>query len=87
MRTEPVDRAHCRELLDRVARGEDTSPGTAAECCIAAAETCLHVPPSTTAAGLYARLWRLAGLPPVELTDASEHDEALEGSLIDEHET
>jgi hypothetical protein len=34
----------------------------------------------------YARMWRLAQLPPGELADASGHYEALEGSLIDEHE-
>jgi len=28
-----VYRAHCRELLDRVADGEDTRPGTRAETC------------------------------------------------------
>lgn len=85
-RTEPVYRSHCRELLDRIARGEDTRPGTAAECCIALSETSLRVPLSTSAAGLYARMWALAQLSPVELTDASEHYEALEGALIDEHE-
>ncbi len=86
MRTEPVYRSHCRELLDRIVAGEDTRPGTAAECCIALSETSLRVPLSTSAAGLYARMWTLAQLPPVELTDASEHYEALAGALIDEHE-
>jgi hypothetical protein len=86
MGTEPVYRAHCRELLDRVVRGEDTRPGTAAECCIALCETSLKVPLSIGAAGLYARMWTRAQLPPVELTDNSEHYEALEGALIDELE-
>lgn len=31
MAPEPVFRAHCAELLDRVAKGEDTKPGTEAE--------------------------------------------------------
>jgi hypothetical protein len=86
IRTEPVYRSHCRELLDRVACGEDTRPATAAECCVALSETSLRVPLSTSVAGLYTRLWTLAQLPPVDLTDAREHYEALEGSLIDEHE-
>ncbi len=30
--TEFVLRAHCRELLERVAAGQDTRPGTNAEC-------------------------------------------------------
>ena len=79
-------RSHCRELLDRVAAGEDTRPGTTAECWGALRETSLRVPLSTSAAGLYARTWRLAQLPPGELADASGHYEALQGPLIDEHE-
>jgi hypothetical protein len=85
-RTEAAYRSHCRELLDRLAAGEDTRPATAAECCVALCETSLRVPLSTSAAGLYARMWRLAGLPTVDLADAGEHYEALEGSRIDEHE-
>jgi hypothetical protein len=64
MRTEFVYRSHCRELLDRAARGEDTRPGTAAECCIALSETSLRVPLRTSAAGLYARMWTRAQFPP-----------------------
>jgi hypothetical protein len=86
MRTEAVYRSHCWELLDRVARGVDTRPGTAAECCIALSETSLRVPLSTSAAGLYVRMWTLAQLPPVELADNREHYEALEGARIDELE-
>jgi len=86
MRTEVVYRSHCRELLDRVAAGEDTRPGTAAECCLALSETSLKVPLRTSAVGLYARMWRLAGLPPAPLTDRSEHYEALDGQLIDDNE-
>jgi hypothetical protein len=86
MRTEVLYRAHCRELLDRVAAGEDTRPGTAAECCLALSETSLQVPLRTSAVGLYARMWRLAGLPPAPLTEGSEHYEALDGELIDDNE-
>jgi hypothetical protein len=35
MTSEMVYRSHCREILDRVAAGEDTRPGTAAEGCCA----------------------------------------------------
>ncbi len=86
MRNAPVYRAHCRELLDRVAARADTRPGTAAECCIALCQTSLRAPLRTSAVGLYARMWRLAGLPHVDLHDAGEHYEALHGTLIDEHE-
>jgi hypothetical protein len=86
MRTEAVYRAHSRELLDRVARGDDTRPGTAAECCAALSEVSLRAPLRSSAVGLYARMWRLAGLPPTALTDVSEHYEALDGALIDDHE-
>jgi hypothetical protein len=85
-RTEPVYRSHCRELLDRVALGHDTRPGTAAECCLALSETSQQIPLGTGATGLYARMWTLAQLPPVELTDNREHYEALQGPLIDELE-
>jgi hypothetical protein len=86
MRTEAVYRSHCKELLDRVAAGEDTRPGTAAECCLALSETSLKVPLRTSAVGLYARMWRLAGLPPAPITDLTEHYEALDGALIDDNE-
>jgi hypothetical protein len=86
MQTEMVFRAHCRELLRRVVREEDTRPGTAAECCAALSETSKIAPMRTSAAGLYARMWKLAELPPTDLTGAGEHYEALEGSQIDEHE-
>lgn len=81
---EMLHRAHCAELLDRVARGDDTRPATAAECCAAMAEVSLQAPLRTSAVGLYIRMWRQAGLPPVDL--AGEHYEALDGSLIDDNE-
>ena len=79
-------RSHCRELLDRVAHGADTRPGTAAECCAALSEASLRAPLHSSAVGLYARMWRLAGLPPTALTEVSGHYEALDGALIDDHE-
>jgi len=86
MRTEFVYRSHCRELLERVARGEDTRPGTSAELAIA----CCHLAPlSTAGAGLYMRMWTkaFADQPPFPGADERlDHYEAIEGSVMDEHE-
>lgn len=87
MNTEFVYRSHCAELLDRVAGGTDTRPATAAEVAAACMEASLSAPLNSRAAGLYLRMWRLAGFPPHEtLSEASDHHEAWEGSLIDELE-
>lgn len=79
-------RPHCAEVLDRVARGEDTRPGTAAECCIALIETSQVAPLRASAVGLLARMLLLAGLPPSPLGDTSEHYEALHSTVIDDNE-
>ena len=82
---EPVFRAHCRELLDRVARGADTRPATAAECVIALLETGRAVPLSTSAIGLYLRMWDHAGLPDLRWgANGRAHYEALKGDQIDD---
>lgn len=83
MVTDFVSRSHFRELLDRLATGQDTRPGTAAEVCCACADASLVAPLTSTAAGLYFRMWESAfpDLPPV--TDRTQHHEALEGSSID----
>ncbi|MBG0568803.1 hypothetical protein [Actinoplanes aureus] len=86
LRSTDVYRAHCRELLHRVATGADTRPGTAAECCLALAEISRRVPLNTSAAGLYARMWKQAGLPQAPLADAAEHYEAITATTIDEFE-
>jgi hypothetical protein len=86
MDVEATYRAHCREVLERVAHGEDTQPGTAAECCIALCEISLRTPLNTSAAGLYTRMWRLAGMPSDHLSQVSEHYEALNGPQIDDYE-
>jgi hypothetical protein len=87
MAYELVYRAHCREILDRVAAGEDTRPGTAAEVCSAMVNTSLLAPLTSAASGLYLRMWQAAGLPELdEITGASGHHEALERSTIDDHE-
>jgi hypothetical protein len=86
LRNEIVYRPHCRELLDRVGTGDDTRPGTAAECCVALSQVSLRAPLRSSAVGLYARMWRLAGLPPAPLTDGIEHYEAIHRAAIDDHE-
>ncbi|MGW4528852.1 hypothetical protein [Amycolatopsis sp. NPDC004378] len=87
MSYERVYRAHCREILDRVAAGEDTRPGTAAEICCAMLNTSLLAPLTSAATGLYMRMYQAAGLPQFdELAESSRHHEALEHSLIDDHE-
>lgn len=85
--TEELYRAHCVELLDRVARGEDTRPGTAAECCIVLSKVNLEVPLPTHAVGLYSRMWQQAGLPVNELAAVGAHYEAIAGTQIDDLET
>lgn len=90
MSTEFVYRSHCRELLDRVARGEDTRPGTAAEVVLALSDVCKVTPITTTANGLAARMWQRAGFAeqvgdPWDLS--REHYQALRAADIDEAET
>ncbi len=87
MSTEFVYRSHCQELLGRVARGEDTRPGTAAEACCAMLDTSQRAPLRSSAAGLYMRMWALAGFPDIEgFAEAGGHHEALEKDVIDDHE-
>jgi hypothetical protein len=87
MGTEFVYRSHCAELLDRVAAGQDTRPGTAAEVCCMASDSSLVAPLTDTAAGLYARMWLQAFPGHREVWgDQAPHYEALRGSLIDDLE-
>lgn len=58
--TEFVFRAHCRELLERVAAGEDTRPATDAEICCATLAIAAQTPIRTTAFGMHMRLWHRA---------------------------
>ncbi|MFI2478772.1 hypothetical protein [Nocardia xishanensis] len=82
-----VYRSHCRELLDRVAAGECTKPGTAAEVAIAMLVTSRRVPLNTSGFGLYARMWATAGFPPVQgLTESAAPYEAIASTRIDERE-
>lgn len=88
MSTKFVYRAHARELLERVAAGQSTKPGTAVEVALLLMQISLATPLNTTAFGLYLRMWRQAGLPdlgePVKGFD--EHYEAIAASGIDEFE-
>ncbi len=87
MESERVYRSHCREILDRVAAGTDTRPGTAAEVCCAMLSISLLAPLTSAATGLYMRMWLTAGFPEFdEITESSRHHEALEKSLIDDYE-
>jgi hypothetical protein len=87
MKTEVVYRAHCRELLDRVASVQDTRPGTAIEVCCACSATSALAPLTSPAAGLYMRTWTAAGLPELQsFDDRHGHHEALEGPIIDDLE-
>lgn len=85
MGSEIVYRAHCTEIIERVISGEDTRPGTSAECCIACCETSQLAPLTTAATGLYFRVWAKAGLPPID-EHTREHYEAIKAEVIDEHE-
>ena len=53
--SEWIYRAHCREILERVAADENTRPPSSAELAIAFSETSLKAPLNPTGAGLYAR--------------------------------
>lgn len=81
MATEFVSRSHYRELLDRLATGQDTRPGTAAEVCCACCEASLVAPLNSTAAGLYFRMWESAFPDKPPVTDRTRHHEALHGLL------
>lgn len=89
MGVEFVYRSHARELLDRVARGEDTRPGTAAEVCLVCKDASLVAPLTTGGVGLYMRMW-LQAFPdrPVHDGQADDqvHYEAMRGSQIDDLE-
>lgn len=81
-------RAHCRELLDRVARGEDTRPGTAVEVLLLTHRASPTAPLTTAAVGLFLRMWKTAGLPdPDNHVAALDYYESSFGNEIDDLET
>lgn len=78
---------HCHELVERVAAGRDTRPGTAAEICIAMTHISMVAPLTTSAAGLFMRAWRQARMPDDDgITAEADHHEAVRSSLINRHE-
>lgn len=82
-----VYRAHCRELLDRLAGGQDTRPATTVEVICACCRTSMIAPMTTTGAGLYFRLWARAFPHKPVLPDGQrKHYEALHGEAIDDLE-
>jgi hypothetical protein len=86
MATEFVYRAHCRELLDRVAAGTPTTDGTAAEAVCVCSDTSKLAPFNGPGFGLYARMWAKAF--PDKPMDGLDRDnyEALFSARIDELE-
>jgi hypothetical protein len=84
--TEFIYRAHCRELLDRVARGEDTRPGTGVEVCCMLLEISKITPLKSEAVSVLFRLWPKLFPHLGDLVDDQDHREALYGSTIDDNE-
>jgi hypothetical protein len=87
MGTEFVYRSHCRQILERLAAGQDTRPGTDAEICCACADASQLAPLTESAAGLYGRAFARAfpgQSSPWE--GAQEHYEALRAGLINDLE-
>ena len=86
---EVLYRSHCREILNRVAKGEDTRPGTDAEMIVVLHEASLRAPLNSDASCLYFRLIdrsvpelaRVAG-PPIDLPSY----ERVHGRAADDHE-
>ena len=60
MSTEWVYRAHCRELLYRVAEGEDTRPGTRVEMLLGLSHVASIAPLKSDVSGLYLKLFAMA---------------------------
>jgi hypothetical protein len=87
MSVEAVYRAHAREILERVAAGEDTRPGTAVEVVIGLLAAAERAPLSHEGFGLCARLWIAAGLPDHDdFAGSLGHLEALHSARIDRDE-
>lgn len=87
MGTEFVYRSHCAELLERVAAGKDTRPGTAAEIILAVSKASELAPLTETASALAARMWRVAFPGQSDpWAEAREHYEALRGAQADDLE-
>jgi hypothetical protein len=89
MNTDWLYRAHCRELLTRLVKGEDTRPGTDVEVIAAVASVTLKTPVVSAVAGLYERTFQR--ISPERYAQLFEEDWAakyqhLYGPQIDEWE-
>lgn len=86
---ERLYRAHCHELLDRVAKGEDTRPATDAEIIVILQEAALAAPLNEGAVCLFFRL-ALRSIPEMARALGSEIDmtayESIHGRKADEYE-
>ncbi|MFE5853172.1 hypothetical protein ACFQ61_08120 [Streptomyces sp. NPDC056500] len=86
---EELYRAHCREILDRVASNRDTRPGTDAELIVVIRKATLAAPVKSGAACLYFRLFNRA-LPKFASSIADEIDvaayEKVHGRIADDYE-
>jgi len=90
-RAEFVYRAHCAQILDRVAAREDTREATDAEMMLALGQASLAAPLKASAAGLYLRLFTRAFPHQAadiwgELDRSAEDYDRLYNSQIDQDE-
>ncbi len=85
--TEWVFRSHCRELLERVAAGEDTRPATDAEICCMTLAIATRTPIRSTASAMHMRLWHRA-FPgkPILRDDEITGYETVRGTKMDDLE-
>lgn len=87
MATEFVYRAHCAEILDRVASGADTRLGTDSEALCALSEASMSTPLNRSAMGLMYRVWRRRFPEIIEAVgDLTDEYEKLYSRLIDDAE-
>jgi hypothetical protein len=90
-KAEFVYRAHCRELLHRVANGHDTRPATDVEMAVILTEVSKRIPLHGAAAGLYMRLFircfpEQARTAFAEMRASLDDYEPIYGSEIDDQE-
>lgn len=84
-----VYRAHCRELIERVKSGADTTPATDAEMAVMFSNVTLEHPVKPAAAGLYMRIFKRAfpdKFPQVMTERDLEAYELVHGDEMDELE-
>jgi hypothetical protein len=89
MYSETLYRAHCRELLERVAAGQPVEPATDVEMILALMEASLTAPPNSSVICLYLRLAQRS-LPEM-FAVASDHTdleayESVHGGAASDHE-